>query len=164
MKAHLAIASVLLVTCCGCYPHRTLDPKFTKIESPFEHSSIRAISPPIYLCVQLNDTREDIWNYKPDMFSASLTSSGGLRYPLSLSPMGSDNNTEENAHGLGRNDFWLTYYFGVMDPSSPNNELSDIPSDGYTLSIRFIGPSGAKPFVAHIKRRVTVDFIKVWDH
>lgn len=164
MNAHICVL-LLIVSWSGCYRRSTLDPNYTKIESAFERSSIRAISPPIYLSVEVNDSRKDIGELMPDVSTISLTSSDGIHYPVRFDAKSFHYSTKEERAGWGRKNFWASYNFEILSsPVAPSLQLDSLPNGTYIFSVEFVDTDGRNRFTAHIKMRTTLDAIQRWDH
>ncbi len=164
MRAHICIALLILLFGSGCYRRTSLDPKYTKIESAFERSSIRAISPPMYLSVELSDSRKDIGELMPDVSTISLTSSDGVHYPIRFDAKNFHYTTKEERIGWGRKNFLASYRFEILSPLEPGRQLDNLPTGIYTFSAEFVDADSRNKFTAHIKRRTKLETIQWWDH
>ena len=168
--APATFVTLILSSCFPFYWRSTIDPPSIKIVSDFEETSLHCIGPPLCIVVQLKDSKKDVFNALPDLSTASLTSSKGVRYPLRFLPDrmsydgASGGNVRERERSGNTQVLWIGYPFDIMSRGDTNAQLNNIPDGRYTLSALFIGPSGTNSFSASFMRRTRLERIQIWDH
>ncbi len=123
--------------------------------------------PPDVLLVSLKDASQPLLDIMPDPSTAILASAKGIRYPIRFLP---DRMSYDAVTGPGGRDRAkkakspkVGYWFAVLNPDHPDQQLTEFPADNYKFSVAFTGPTGTKNVTAEFKRSTKLDKIQI-DH
>ena len=117
--------------------------------------------------ISLRDAEQPMLDIIPDPATASLTSSGGIQYPVRFLAdqvfYDASTGPKERERAKNIKDPAVGYCFEVLRPDQSGQRLDRMPDGAYNFSIVFTGPSGAKNFSANFKRASHMETYQI-DH
>lgn len=165
MKARLLVSLLFGALLCNCYRHTKTEPSSVQIESPFEECSFSTGWLPANLLISIKDAKQPMLDIMPDLPTAVLTSSKGVRYPVRFFPSqmfyngASSLNEREEAKKVKSPK--VGYQFSVMRSDLPDQQLDCLPAGSFTFSVTFTGPTGANNVSIAFKRSTHLESYQI---